>query len=218
MVLIGSTVEINLLIFSPYYIIILSNKKYSLDNLMPVSYLNNEMIALTLKLNVTHYSIAKNYDHPNNNQVSSIHFFTGDIPDEKNCFPECAYFIPSMHSNRFGALSGFSVINRPNGLDTKLIEYTVSNRYISTAVIIEDQSEKYQALYLNNLLISDDVDLPKIHDDSFWLAVKKKYNVDKPKTIQFTDIDQKRFNRHNTFEKTLSLYDDKSLYYKAIPF
>ena len=162
-----------------------------------ISYLNDTMIAMLVKLNATHYSIAKNYGRPYQNQISSFHFFTSNIANEKNCYPECAYFMPDMNSISLGKLSGFNIISRPNGIDTDLTPlYKDLTQYLSTAVVLETSSGQ-QALYINHILINDDKDLPSIKDDTFWDKVKSKYNIEKPKTIKLLEVDQLNYDLNN---------------------
>lgn len=83
---------------------------------MVTSQLNDEIINELKKLGATHYSNAYNYNNPYSN-ASSIHFFLSNEKDQNNSFPECAYFIPDMHSESLGKLSGFNVCHRPNCID-----------------------------------------------------------------------------------------------------
>jgi hypothetical protein len=91
---------------------------------MTNSLLNDKIINELKKLGATHYSQAFNYDKPHENNVSSIHFFTSNENNQNNGFPECAHFIPDMHSVSLGELSGFSICHRLNNFDTNLLPLT----------------------------------------------------------------------------------------------
>ncbi len=87
---------------------------------MSLPTLNKSIIRRLEQLGVTHYSIAKNFDSPYRDSVSSVHFFTSDIPNCTGGYPEAAHFIPSLHIPDFGLLTGFHETHRPNLIDTNL--------------------------------------------------------------------------------------------------
>ncbi|URC15345.1 hypothetical protein GD1_221 [Paraglaciecola Antarctic GD virus 1] len=89
--------------------------------------LNTPILKQLIKLGVTHYSLAKNYGKPNQDQVSSVHFFTSDVPDDAGGYPEVAYMIPDFVDTflpeRKQTLIGFSKITRTNHFDINLVAY-----------------------------------------------------------------------------------------------
>lgn len=88
----------------------------------PLSELTDEMREKLIELGATVCSISKNFDKPNENKVSSIHFFKDDkIID--GSLQEVAYFLPTLHSNSFGKMSGFNVVNRKNSMDLENLIY-----------------------------------------------------------------------------------------------
>lgn len=103
----------------------------------PLYELTDEILERLINLGATVCSISKNYDEPNKNKVSSIHFFKDDkIID--GCLQEVAYFIPDLHSSRFGNMSGFNEVNRKNGLDLdNLIHFTIDELRESISVDYE---------------------------------------------------------------------------------
>lgn len=182
-----------------------------------ISYLNDTMIAMLVKLNITHYSIQKSFDKPHHNEVSSLHFFSSDIKDSDGCLNEHAYYIPDMHSNALGKLSGFVQIDRKNGVNTNLISYdTELTNYISSAVILKSKSGA-SALYINNVLINDDKDLPNINNDTFWDCVKSKYKINKPETVYLSQADENKLRQNVFLNPVLNQYTDYNTYYKTIP-
>lgn len=84
--------------------------------------LNDEMIKELQKQRATHYSIAKNFDRPHVESVSSVHFFKSDKKDSNGNLSEVAYFLPEMHSKNLGEMSGFNVVSRKNSIDIDIKE------------------------------------------------------------------------------------------------
>tara|TARA_Y100001934_G_C12334719_1_gene766964 strand:+ start:1235 stop:1579 length:345 start_codon:yes stop_codon:yes gene_type:complete len=95
---------------------------------MSLPVLNKSIIRRLETLGVTHYSIAKNFDFPHQDKVSSVHFFTSDIPNSSGGLPEAAHFIPDLHIPDFGALTGFHETHRPNAIDTDVMPLPKSLR------------------------------------------------------------------------------------------
>lgn len=87
-----------------------------------LSELNDKMIDRLKELKATHYSVAFNFDKPNHNKASSVHFFSSDKKDEKGYLDEVAYFNQDFHNFTRGELSGFNEISRKNGLDINNIK------------------------------------------------------------------------------------------------
>jgi len=88
-------------------------------------------------LGATHYSLAKNYNKPYQHSVSSIHFFTSNVPDHSGALPEIAYFIPDLHSRELGALSGFKEISRLNSIDNVDVKPIPSDVFSHTNPIVQ---------------------------------------------------------------------------------
>jgi hypothetical protein len=84
--------------------------------------LNDEIVESLAAAGATHFSIARNYDKPNDKKTSSIHFFDSDKVDNNGSLNEVAYFMPDMHSPKLGKSSGFQLINRSNGIDVENVE------------------------------------------------------------------------------------------------
>lgn len=83
-----------------------------------IGYITSEMLDTLIKLKVTHYSVARNFDKPNEHEISSVHFFDSNVRDDMGGFSEVAYYLPTMYDN------GFNKIQRSNQIDTGLVEYS----------------------------------------------------------------------------------------------
>jgi hypothetical protein len=89
-----------------------------------LGYVNSKMLDRLIALNVTHFSIAKNYDTPHQHEISSVHFFTDNVPDANGGYPEVAYVIPAMCSSIVkNSLQGFNEVKRSNSVDVGIISY-----------------------------------------------------------------------------------------------
>jgi hypothetical protein len=82
--------------------------------------LNKQILRKLKSLGATHYSIAKNFSFPHQNEISSFHFFSSDKPTSFGAYHELATFVPSLHISELGKLTGFHETNRLNALDTEI--------------------------------------------------------------------------------------------------
>lgn len=176
-------------------------------------HLNDHLIVSLLKLNVKYYSLAKNFNKPYHNTISSIHFFENNIKDDNDCYSECAYFLPDMHSLSLGKLSGFNKLSRKNNVDKNLFRCENLAEYIYHTAILKSSNGE-EALYINHVYINDDNDLPDISNNDFWNLVKEKYRIDKPKTINLSKFDQEVFDMSLKFKDVLERYKDYYSYHK----
>ena len=87
-------------------------------------YNNKKIMARLREMGATHFSNAYNYgvnkhspyEQDYSSSISSVYFFSSDKKDANGCYPEIAYFLPDMHCDSLGELSGFNECTRRNGV------------------------------------------------------------------------------------------------------